>query len=169
MNSFSQRAVHARMGLLRLEGHLFIEHKRSDLHAPGSARQQHDRFCRVDAIGSIRKRFYRRGNGTMFEQQQKSSRSSKAVHQVGGCISSQHDIDAISLLIDRCFESRTTLRISRHSFDIRRRSSSRSVLPLKSIGLILYSQIVDLLIRFFECESVPNGLKNIIKRGVVIR
>jgi hypothetical protein len=169
MNSFSQRAVHARMGLLRLEGHLFIEHERSDLQAPGSARQRHDRFCRVDAIGSIRKRFYRRGNGTMFEQHQKSSRSSKAVHQVGGSISSQHYIDAIVLLAGYCFELRRIFRISIYTFDIRRRPSGRSVLPLKSIGLILYSQIIDLLIRFFKFESVPNGPKNVIKRWAAIR
>lgn len=105
----------------------------------------------------------------MFEQHQKSSRSSKAVYQVGVCISSQHYIDAIIPLTVYFFELRRLFNISIYAFYIRRRSSSRSVLPLKSIGLILYLQIVDLLIRFFEFKSVPNGLKSIIKRWAVIR
>lgn len=103
----------------------------------------------------------------MFEQHQKSSRSSKAVHQVGVCISSLHYIDAIIPLKDYFFELLRIFNISIYAFDIRSRSSSRSVLPLKSIGLILCLQIVDLLVRFFEFKSVPNGLMSIIKRWAV--
>ena len=72
----------------------------------------------------------------MFEQHQKSSRPMKAVHQVGAFISSQSYIDVSILLTDEYFELHRVRHISRHSFDIRRRSSSRSVLPLKSIGSI---------------------------------